>query len=59
MKKVRVKFTLGVGFPGAEHKDEINFEFDEDATQEKIEEEIEECWKEWMWNYIDGGWEIQ
>jgi hypothetical protein len=27
-------------------------------TQEEIEEELENYWKEWIWNYIDGGWEI-
>jgi hypothetical protein len=58
MKKIKVSFDLGIGYVGAKHKHEEVFEFEDNMTQEEIEEELENYWKEWIWNYIDGGWEI-
>jgi hypothetical protein len=58
MKKITVKFTLGIGYANATHEDEQELEFDDNMTQEEIEAEIEEDWQEWTNNYIDGGWTI-
>lgn len=46
---MQVRFTLGIGFI---HKREEIVEFDDDAT----EEEIEEAYLEWQSCYLDGGW---
>jgi len=48
MKKY--EFTLSIGFgPSARRRE--TFEFDDDIT----ESELDEAWKDWSWNYIDGG----
>jgi len=48
MKKVRA--FVGVGLVGCTREEE--FEFEDDTTDEEIEEEI----KEWIWTYVDYGW---
>ena len=48
MKKVRA--FVGVGLVGCIREEE--FEFEDDTTDEEIEEEI----KEWIWTYVDYGW---
>lgn len=48
----RIKFHLNTGFPGVEHEEVI--EFDDDAS----EEEIEETYQDWKNDRIDGYWEI-
>lgn len=47
----RIEFYLGIGYPGAEHKEMV--EFDDNAT----DEEIEECFEDWKNDYIDAGWQ--
>jgi len=58
MKKIKVKFTLGIGFPGADHEDIIDFEFEDNITDQEMEEELNLAWLERTSNYIDGNWEI-
>lgn len=47
----RIKATYGIGYVGAEHE-EI-FEFDDDVTEEEIENEI---W-DWATSNLDVNWE--
>lgn len=47
---MKVKFTLSIGYPGADHAEVVDCE--DDAT----DRELEEAWLEWTYNYIDGGW---
>ena len=54
----KLKVTLGIGFAGARHEDEI--EIDEDEwndceTEEEREKLIDEYATEWAWDYIDIG----
>ena len=46
---MKVEFTLSTGFAAA-RRIEI-FDYDDDVT----DEELDEDWKDWIWNYIDGG----
>lgn len=46
----RVKFTLSIGYPGADHEEIV--EFDDDTT----DEQIEEAYEDWRNNYLDGSW---
>lgn len=55
---IRVKFDLSTGYCGADHEDIVEYDI-EGMTQEEIEGMLEEDWKEWMWGYVDGGWNIQ
>lgn len=51
-------FTLSIGFANAEQIEEVEIE---DADLEGLEGDaltdfMYERWKEWAWEYIDGGW---
>ena len=59
MKKITAEFTLSIGYTTATREAEEIFEFDDDATDEEIEDTLEDYWKEWAWNYINGGWDIK
>ncbi len=48
------RFTLGIGFANAEHEEEVELE-DLPVDPEEREKVIEDAWKEWAWQYIDGG----
>ncbi len=48
---IRVKVNLSIGYPGAGHDDEL--EFDEGMTDEQIDREV----AEWANNYIEYYWE--
>lgn len=49
---MKVKFYVSIGYADADHEDEVEFE---DGT---AAEEIEEAWKEWCQDYIDGYWKV-
>ena len=62
---ITYKFTLSIGYAGAEHEEEMTIEdMDytepewETLTEDEREEKLEEYWKDWSNNYIEGGWEI-
>ena len=59
MPKMRV--NLGIGFVGAVHEDVIEIDDDEwDACESDDEREqlMDNYWKDWSANYIDGGYEL-
>lgn len=47
-----VKFTVGVGYSGCNREEEL--ELPDHFTEEDIEKEL----NEWMFEYIDSGYEI-
>lgn len=47
---MKVKFSLGIGFAGAVHKETMDYE--DDTTDELIEQDF----GVWCQNYIDGAW---
>lgn len=56
----KVVFTLSIGYQGAYHKetftlDELGYDSSVDTDLEKF---LEESWKDWSTNYIDGGFRI-
>lgn len=55
-----LKLRLGIGFVNGNHEDyvEIPDEDLEGMSEEEKESYFEEIWQEWIWNYIDGGWEV-
>jgi len=58
---VKIEVTLSIGFAGAEHKDVLEIHKDEwDAclNQDQREELMNDYWKEWSYNYIDGGYKL-
>jgi hypothetical protein len=57
---MKVRFTLSIGLVGkrTEIVEYDDNEFD-GMTQEELHSFLDEEWKEWTYNYIDGGFEIQ
>ena len=55
-----LKLRLAIGFVNGNHEDyvEIPDEDLEGMSEEEKESYFEEIWQEWIWNYIDGGWEV-
>lgn len=53
MKTVKFKFSVGTRYVGSTVYDELELQFDDDATDEEIEKESEECFQDWMWSNID------
>ncbi|WP_054704628.1 hypothetical protein [Bacillus sp. JCM 19041] len=58
----KVKFTLSIGYYGANHEETFSFKelgITDDMTQEEIEEFLTKEHIEWRYNYLDGGWSIE
>jgi len=51
-------FTVSTRYVGSEVKDEIELNFEDDATEEEIEKELSETWCDWRNEQCDGGWEL-
>jgi hypothetical protein len=58
MKTVKFKVTCETGFVTATHEATMELEFEDDATQEEINEEIESFTREWALEKIDYYYEI-
>jgi len=56
----QVRLTLGIGFSGANHEDiiEIPDEELEGLNEGETNEVLDDYWKDWSGNYIDGGAEL-
>ena len=56
----QVKLTLGIGFAGANHEDtiEIPDEELEGLNEDEKNAVLDDYWKDWSANDIDGGVEI-
>lgn len=48
----KYRFCFGIGYVGADHEEIV--ELPEDMTEDEVEEEF----KEWVWNHINGYWEV-
>ncbi|MEH6978336.1 MULTISPECIES: DUF7167 family protein [Bacillus] len=57
----KVRFTLSIGYVGAKHDE--TFTLNElgyyPETDKDVEDFLEQKWKEWSANYIDGGWSFE
>ena len=56
---IKGTLNLSIRLANAERTDDFEFEVDDNATDEEINDTIEEYWRDWIWNFIDGGWEIE
>ena len=57
----RIRVTLNIGYLDAEHEGVIEIDDDEWAdceTEDDKESLINEYWKDWAWNFIDGSHEL-
>ena len=53
---IKFEFSVGTRYVGSTVNDEVELEFNDDATEQEIEDEVEDYYKDWMSNEIDGGW---
>lgn len=58
MKKIKARFVLGIGYSSASQKEDVEFEFTDDYTEQEIEDEISAELENWANNFIDTGFEI-
>ena len=56
---IKGNLSLSIGISNAKRTDDFEFEVDDNATDEEINDTIEEYWRDWIWNFIDGGWDIK
>ena len=55
---IKGTLNLSIGLANAERTDNFEFEVDDNATDEEINDTIEEYWRDWICNFIYGDWEI-
>ena len=55
MKKT-FKFWGETRYVNSKVEDTVTMSFDDEATEDEIEREVEECWVEWRNEQCDGGW---
>jgi uncharacterized protein (DUF4213/DUF364 family) len=56
-----VRMTLGIGFANACQEEIIDVDDQEwaDCENDKQRDDLlDSYWKDWAWNYIDGGFEV-
>lgn len=58
MKVLKYRFSVGTTYVGSTVRDDFEFEFDDDATQEEIDNEVEQAWVEFRNQHCDGGWKL-
>ena len=56
---IKGTLKLSLGYPGAEQIGDFKFEVDDNTTDREINDIIQEYWRDWIWNFIDGGWDIK
>ena len=52
--KISYLFKASIGYVGCDREEVVELEYADDLTSEQIDAIVEEAWKEWVWNYIDG-----
>lgn len=55
---IKGTLSLSIGLANAKRTDDFEFEVEDNATEQEIEDTIQEYWRDWIWNFIEGGWDI-
>jgi hypothetical protein len=60
----KVTFSLGIGFANANREetftlDQLGISDEDYETEEELNSILEEEWKIWTNEHIDGGWEVE
>jgi hypothetical protein len=56
MIKRKYIFRLATNRVGSDIIEEVELEFNDDLTEEQIEDEVNECYAEWVGENNYGGW---
>lgn len=54
--KQKINVHLSIGFVGAVHKDTLEVDIDDDATEEEANAVKDEVTQEWANNFLDIAW---
>lgn len=60
-EQTKVKFTLGIGYAGAEHEAEFTLEelgYDPEVDTD-IDKFLADAWAEWHWEHVESTWKIE
>lgn len=49
------RFTLSIGIANARQEEAFPVELPDDATEEQIAAIVDDEWRTWAWEHIDGG----
>jgi hypothetical protein len=52
----KFNFSIATTYIRSEWKEVVELEFDDDATEEEIEKEVEEAYQLWLYEHNYGGW---
>lgn len=52
----KFRFYMSTGYVGCQREETVEIEIPVGASEEEIEEIVQEYFDEWMWNYLDTLW---
>lgn len=52
----KYKFSVGTRYIKSDWTEEVELEFDDNATEEEIEKEVNEVFEEWVWENAETYW---
>jgi hypothetical protein len=52
----KISVTLTTGFAGATHRDTLDVEIPDNASEKEIEEIKDEACREWAFNFVEFSW---
>ena len=56
MMKIKVMFSLSIGYANCRHEEEMEMEFSDDTPRQEIEDAVAEAYDLWSQNYINAHW---
>jgi hypothetical protein len=58
-RRIKGTLNLNIGFSGEDQTTDFEFEVEDNTTDKEINDTIQEYWRDWIWEHIDGGWVIE
>lgn len=58
MKTKKIEFSIATNRQGSNFKTEVTLQFDDNDTEEEIEEQINHIYAEWLFDNNQGGWKV-
>lgn len=56
MKTIKIRLNVSTIYVGSTYEEEIEFDVEDDATEEEIQAEKEEIAKGWLFENVNWGW---
>jgi hypothetical protein len=58
MKIVKCKFSIATQYVKSSYSEHVKIEVEDDATEQEIEQEVEETYRNWLEEHNYGAWSI-